>query len=165
MNSQILRYLQLSDPFTPLFDTPVWSQFPLRLYLGRAVNRQPCLPRGMTRRALLRLKQLSQTTDFIFSGPSLRHLYAKPWASSKAICRRKILTTNQHTWVPTTIKNPQHKQQLRRKSCPTRAQTQRKCKIHECNIHWNAWDASMWSETKNIEYKHCILQNTWTNSF
>ena len=145
-NTQILRYL----------------------HLGRAVNRQPCLPRGMTRRALLRLKQLSQTTDFIFSGPSLRHLYAKPWASSKAICRRKILTTNQHTWVSTTIKNPQHKQQLRkqlrRKSCPTRAQTQRKCKNHECNIHWNAWDASMWSETKN-KYKHCILQNTWTNSF
>ena len=31
-NSQILRYLHFSDPFTPLFDKPIWIKFPLPLY-------------------------------------------------------------------------------------------------------------------------------------
>ena len=31
-NSRIARYLHFSDPFTPIFDSPVESKFPLPLY-------------------------------------------------------------------------------------------------------------------------------------
>ena len=38
LNSQILRYLNFSDSFTPSFDKHVESRFPLRLYYSRALT-------------------------------------------------------------------------------------------------------------------------------